>query len=145
MDIETYIPADERMSHNKVKELASNSVEAALQFLIPTIKTLNYQPSTIDHFKSFVELHCFFWAQKPSNLAKADIWTKLEVQKFLPQNLFQQILSQKHPFLYPLPQFLIGNFFFFFFFTAVFLSFISKFNLGFVSCHCNCFLQSTFK
>uniref|UniRef100_A0A0A0K721 Lipoxygenase domain-containing protein n=1 Tax=Cucumis sativus TaxID=3659 RepID=A0A0A0K721_CUCSA len=109
MDIETYIPADERMSHNKVKELASNSVEAALQFLIPTIKTLNYQPSTIDHFKSFVELHCFFWAPKPSNLAKADIWTKLEVQKFLPQNIFQQILSQKHPFLYPLPQFLIAN------------------------------------
>lgn len=109
MELETYVPADERICHNKVKELASNSVEAALQFLIPTLKTLNYQPCTIDHFKSFVELHCFFWAQKPSNLAKADKWTKLQLQKFLPQKLFQQILSQKEPFMYPLPQFLREN------------------------------------
>ncbi|XP_038899354.1 linoleate 9S-lipoxygenase-like isoform X2 [Benincasa hispida] len=102
------VAADERMSYNKVKELASNTVEAALQFLIPILKTLNCQPH-IDHFKSFVELHCFFWAQKPSNLAKADKWTKLQIQKFLPQNLFQHILSQKHPFIYPLPQFLREN------------------------------------
>ncbi|XP_038899357.1 linoleate 9S-lipoxygenase 5-like isoform X4 [Benincasa hispida] len=108
MDLETDVAADERMSYNKVKELASNTVEAALQFLIPILKTLNCQPH-IDHFKSFVELHCFFWAQKPSNLAKADKWTKLQIQKFLPQNLFQHILSQKHPFIYPLPQFLREN------------------------------------
>lgn len=147
MELETYVPADERICHNKVKELASNSVEAALQFLIPTLKTLNYQPCTIDHFKSFVELHCFFWAQKPSNLAKADKWTKLQLQKFLPQKLFQQILSQKEPFMYPLPQFLRGNFFLF---LAIHFSF-SKFNLGLfhviviVSCSLKIFFKKVYK
>lgn len=126
MDSESCVPPDERMSYNKVKELGSNSVEAALQFLIPTLKALNHEPYKVHPFTSFVELHHLFWAQKPTNLAQADPWTQHKLQKFLPQILFQQILSQKHHFIYPLPRLLKGasiliSFFFFLHFICFYV------------------------
>ncbi|XP_022960149.1 linoleate 9S-lipoxygenase-like isoform X1 [Cucurbita moschata] len=100
------VPPDERMRQSKVKGIVSSSVEAALQFLIPTLKAQHY---TINHFNSFVELGRFFWAQKPKNMAQLDQWTTLKLQKFIPQNLFPQILSQKDDFIYPHPHLLKEN------------------------------------
>ncbi|KAG7025475.1 Linoleate 9S-lipoxygenase 5, chloroplastic [Cucurbita argyrosperma subsp. argyrosperma] len=44
------VPPDERMRQSKVKGIVSSSVEAALQFLIPTLKAQHY---TTNHFNSF--------------------------------------------------------------------------------------------
>ena len=108
MELQKCVPPDERMRQSKVKEIVSRSVEAALQFLIPTLKAQHY---TTNHFNSFVELGRFFWAQKPKNMAQLDQWTTLKLQKFIPQNLYPHILSQKDDFIYPHPHLLKGNFF----------------------------------
>ncbi|XP_028798111.1 linoleate 9S-lipoxygenase 5-like, partial [Neltuma alba] len=103
-----YVPADERCSPKKLKELQSKAVQAFVYFVIPELKLLLEEDSD-DEFQSFQEILNLF---SPNRDRKVEGSFKDTIKNTLvPQlaNAITRHASQKSPVHYPLPQIISEN------------------------------------
>ncbi|KAK9282511.1 hypothetical protein L1049_005431 [Liquidambar formosana] len=107
INLDIYVPPDERCSPKKLSEFISNSILAIVHFLIPEAKSLFQQ----DHssFKSFDEIRAMF----SSNRSQAmEGWVAEKLKKLVPDELFRKIThaSKGKPMKFPLPKILADEF-----------------------------------
>ncbi|KAI9120076.1 hypothetical protein K1719_009045 [Acacia pycnantha] len=100
-----YVPADERCSPKKLKELQSKAVQAFVYFVIPELKLLlESDSSSDDTFHSFQEILNLF---SPNRDRKVAGRFRDTIKKTLVPQLAKAITHQaslKSPLRYPLPQ-----------------------------------------
>ena len=104
-----YIPADERCSPKKLKELKSKAVQAFVYFVVPELKSLLEENLSDDTFNSFQEIFNLF---SPNRDRKVVGSFKDTIKNTLVPQLANAIThhaSKKSPLRYPLPQIISGN------------------------------------
>ena len=104
-----YVPADERCSPKKLKELKSKAVQAFVYFVVPELKSLLEENLSDDTFNSFQEIFNLF---SPNRDRKVVGSFKDTIKNTLVPQLANAIThhaSKKSPLRYPLPQIISGN------------------------------------
>ncbi|KDP45238.1 hypothetical protein JCGZ_15103 [Jatropha curcas] len=87
INLDIYVPPDERLSPKQLSEVISNSVQAAAHFLIPEAKSLFKQDSST--FKSFDEIDNLFFSKK-NHAAEGKVTENLK--KLIPDELFKKFI-----------------------------------------------------
>ncbi|KAL9457132.1 hypothetical protein AB3S75_006216 [Citrus x aurantiifolia] len=105
INLDIYVPPDERFSPKKLSEFIGNSIRASLHFLIPEANSLLEKDP---HFRSFDEIRGMFSSNKSR---KVEGWLTKKLQKLLPEQLFKQITraSKGDPMRFPEPQIIANN------------------------------------
>lgn len=105
INLDIYVPPDERFSPKKLSEFIGNSIRASLHFLIPEAKSLLDKDP---HFQSFDEIRGMFSSDK-SRKVEGRLTEKL--QKLVPEHLFNQITraSKGDPMKFPEPQIIASD------------------------------------
>ncbi|ONK57843.1 uncharacterized protein A4U43_C09F4760 [Asparagus officinalis] len=102
INLDFYVPPDERFSPSKLSEFITNSLQAILHFVIPEVKSL-FQG---DHgnFESFEQVTKDLYAGKRSYILEGKVMDKLK--SFLPEELFKEVLrmTKGNPVKFPVPQ-----------------------------------------
>ncbi|KAJ8748171.1 hypothetical protein K2173_000579 [Erythroxylum novogranatense] len=106
INLDIYVPPDERFSPKKLAEVVSRSILAAVHFLIPEVKSVIRNDS--NSFESFEEILDMF-SRKRNQVAEGKTTEKMK--KLLPDNLYQEIThaSQEQHSKFPLPQIIAEN------------------------------------
>ncbi|WCJ37255.1 Linoleate 9S-lipoxygenase [Euphorbia peplus] len=106
INLDIYVPPDERFSPKKLSEFISNSIQAAVHFVIPETKSLLKQDAST--FKSFDEIHDMLTGKKTEAI-DGKVMEKLK--KFVSNELFKQILhaSKEKIKNFSLPQIITEN------------------------------------
>ncbi|KAJ6401580.1 hypothetical protein OIU84_016889 [Salix udensis] len=122
INLDIYVPPDERFSPKKLSEFISNSIQATVHFIIPEAKSLFKQDSS--SFESFDEIHDMFSSKggqavegKVREKLKGKVREKLKgkvsekLKKLVPNVLFKEInYAGKEDLLkFPLPQIVTEN------------------------------------
>lgn len=114
INLDIYVPPDERFSPKKLSEFISNSIQATVHFIITEADSLFKQDSS--SFESFDEIHDMF-SSKRSNAVEGKAKDKLKgkvkerLKKLVPDVLFKEITYAGKEDLakFPLPQIIRGN------------------------------------
>ncbi|KAJ6674451.1 LIPOXYGENASE [Salix viminalis] len=114
INLDIYVPPDERFSPKKLSEFISNSIQATVHFIIPEAKSLFKQDSS--SFESFDEIHDMF-SSKGGQAVEGKVREKLKgkvrekLKKLVPNVLFKEInYAGKEDLLkFPLPQIVTEN------------------------------------
>ncbi|XP_059660015.1 linoleate 9S-lipoxygenase 6-like [Cornus florida] len=106
INLDIYVPPDERFSPKKLSEFTENSIQAAVHFLIPQAKSLFQENSS--SFESFSEIRDLFTSKKYQVVEE---WVTHKLKKLVPDKLFKEIqqTSKENPMDFPLPQIIAGN------------------------------------
>ncbi|XP_021685924.2 linoleate 9S-lipoxygenase 6 [Hevea brasiliensis] len=104
IDLDVYVPSDERFGPKRLSELISNSVRATVHFLIPEASSLLKQGSS--NFKSIEEIRNLFYRKR--NPIKGTVTDK--IKKLVTDELFKEIIhATKESIEFPLPQIITEN------------------------------------
>ncbi|KAI5315368.1 hypothetical protein L3X38_044544 [Prunus dulcis] len=104
-NLDIYVPLDERFSPKKQSEFTSNSIQAALWFLIHEVKFVMQKDS--NHFESFDEIHDMF-SDNQNQVIGGSLKEKLKAM--VPNELFKDITHAiKTPLKFPVPQMIAEN------------------------------------
>ncbi|XP_058094148.1 linoleate 9S-lipoxygenase A-like [Magnolia sinica] len=105
INLDIYIPPDERFSPSKMSEFLSNSIQAIEHFLIPETKALSQQDSG---FESFDQLHDMF-----SGSAALDNWMEVKLKNLVSDKVYREIVRasklRESCMKFPLPQIMAVN------------------------------------
>ncbi|XP_058092518.1 linoleate 9S-lipoxygenase A-like [Magnolia sinica] len=106
INLDIYVPPDERFSPRKMSEFLSNSIQAIVHFLIPEAKSFFQKDS--NSFESFDEMRNMF-----SGSAAPALDRRLEamLKRLVPDKVFGEIVrtSKENPGKFPLPQIISVN------------------------------------
>lgn len=118
INLDIYVPPDERFSPKKLSEFIGNSIRASLHFLIPEAKSLLEKDP---HFRSFDEIRGMFSSNKSR---KVEGWLTKKLQKLVPEQLLKQLTraSKGDPMKFPEPQIIASD-------AAYYLPFLFYFSL----------------
>lgn len=121
INLDIYVPPDERFSPKKLSEFIGNSIRATVHFLIPEAKSLLNQDSS---FQSFDEIRSLFSSNRSQ---KVEGWLTQKLQKLVPEQLFKRIThaSKGDPMTFPEPQIIASNATLNLLFLSIFLCFPS--------------------
>lgn len=105
MNLDIYVPPDERLSPKKLSEVIGYSIQGAVHFLLPEARALLDQDSS---YQSFNEIRNLFSSNR-SQKVEGRLAEKL--QKIVPSALFKRIkhVSKGDPLKFPLPQIIAGG------------------------------------
>lgn len=105
INLDVYVPSDERLNPKKLTELISHSIQAAAQFLVPEAESLVQQDSS--NFESFDEVHNMFSGDR-SQIEEE--WVTAKLKNILPADLLKEVtdLATKNPLKFPSPQIIAG-------------------------------------
>ncbi|KAF3948713.1 hypothetical protein CMV_025324 [Castanea mollissima] len=106
INLDIYVPPDERFSPKKLSEFISNSIQATVHLLIPEAKLLFRQDS--GSFRSFEETSSFFSSNK-NQVVEGQV--KEILKSMVPEKLFNEVIhaSNQNPVKFPLPQIIAEN------------------------------------
>lgn len=105
INLDIYVPPDERFSPKKQSEFASNSIQAVLHFLTHTVESM-IQPDS-NHFESFDEIHDMFSRNKSQVIEGA---LKEKLKAIVPKEFFKDVTHAiKNPLKFPVPQIIAGD------------------------------------
>ncbi|KAM1483448.1 hypothetical protein ACFX15_034701 [Malus domestica] len=105
INLDIYVPPDERFSPKKQSEFASNSIQAVLHFLTHKVESV-IQPGS-NHFESFDEIHDMFSRNK-SQVVEGALKEKLKA--LVPKEFFKEVTHAiKNPLKFPVPQIIAEN------------------------------------
>ncbi|KAJ7961701.1 Lipoxygenase [Quillaja saponaria] len=106
INLDIYVPSDERSSPNKIKELVSKSIKATVHFLVPEAKSILQQSS--GSFESFDEIHNMFSSNR--NQIKGG-WVRENLKKMVPDKLFKEmtLASKNSNVKFPIPRIISEN------------------------------------
>ncbi|XP_077227677.1 putative linoleate 9S-lipoxygenase 4 [Tasmannia lanceolata] len=101
INLDIYVPPDERFSPKKMSEFISNSIGAIVHFLIPEAKSFFQKDRK--NFESFDQLYEMYSHDRRNVI---DSWTADKLKNLVPDRLFREIvkLSKRNPRKFPLPQ-----------------------------------------
>ncbi|KAJ4956296.1 hypothetical protein NE237_013079 [Protea cynaroides] len=102
IDLDIYVPPDERFSPQKMKEFISNSIEDVVHFLIPEAKTLLKNEST-GSFQSFKGIHEMYSNNRNEEL---EGWITEKLKTLVPEELINEIThaTKRQQLKFPTPQ-----------------------------------------
>ncbi|KAL5861543.1 hypothetical protein ACOSQ4_002839 [Xanthoceras sorbifolium] len=105
INLDIYVPPDERFSPKKLSEFIGNAIQASAHFLLPEAKTLLQQDSS---FQSFDEIKEMF---SKTRSQQVEGWLTEKLRKLLPDELFKGIIhaSKGNHLMFPSPQVLTYN------------------------------------
>ncbi|KAJ0977170.1 hypothetical protein J5N97_012644 [Dioscorea zingiberensis] len=106
IDLDFYVPPDERFSPSKLSEFISNSIQSVVHFVIPELTSL--LQGNKEKFKSFDQMIKELYSGGRSRTLEGFIMEKLK--SFLPEDLFKEVVrtTKDNPFKFQLPQ-IIAN------------------------------------
>lgn len=101
-----YVPPDERLSSKKLFEVISNSIQAAVPFLVHGAKSF-FEPGS-SGFESFDEMSYMFSSNRSLIVEE---WISEKLMNALPPKLLKEITYEriKAPFKSPCPQIIAGD------------------------------------
>ncbi|KAL7201185.1 hypothetical protein ACSBR1_032983 [Camellia fascicularis] len=99
--LDVYVPPDERLSPKKLSEFISNSIQAALHFVLPEAKSLFGKES--GNFESFDEIRDLFTSSRNQVV---EGWVAEKLKRMVTPDLFKKITqaSKEKPTEFPLPR-----------------------------------------
>ncbi|KAI9176645.1 hypothetical protein LWI28_005445 [Acer negundo] len=105
INLDIYVPPDERFSPNKLSEFIGNSIQATAHFILPEAKSLLEQDSSV---QSFDEIKKMFSSNRSQ---KVDGWLSEKLHKLVPDELYKGIAhaSKGDHLMFTLPQILTNN------------------------------------
>ncbi|KAK2648964.1 hypothetical protein Ddye_016453 [Dipteronia dyeriana] len=105
INLDIYVPPDERFSPKKLSEFIGNSIQATAHFILPEAKSLLEQDSSV---QSFDEIKEMFSSNKSQ---KVDGWLSEKLHKLVPDELYKGIAhaSKGDHLMFTLPQILTNN------------------------------------
>ncbi|XP_057964766.1 linoleate 9S-lipoxygenase 6-like [Malania oleifera] len=116
INLEVNVPPDEQLSPKKQSVLISNSLQAAVHFLIPELQSLMLQEqystgsSSSSSVGSFDEILDMFSANSKRNLAVEKELLSVLPENKLPDHLFRLVRASKEsPVKFPIPQIIAEN------------------------------------
>ncbi|PKA66701.1 putative linoleate 9S-lipoxygenase 5 [Apostasia shenzhenica] len=104
INLDFYVPPDERFSPAKLSEFISSSVQAVIHFVLPEVKSLFEGNS--GHFDSFGQIAGDLYSGGNGSLVLERIIVE-KLKEYLPEDLFKEVLkaSKDAPSIkFPLPQ-----------------------------------------
>ncbi|XP_043714893.1 linoleate 9S-lipoxygenase 6-like [Telopea speciosissima] len=106
INLDIYVPPDERFSQQKMSEFISNSIEAVLHFLIPETKALyQNQSGSFDSLEKINDIY-----NKRNKVL--DGWVTEQLKKLVPEELIKETTnhaSKQHEVKFPIPQIIQEN------------------------------------
>lgn len=103
IDLDFYVPPDERFSPVKLSEFITHSIQAVLHFVFPEVKSL--LGHDIGNFESFKELTKDLYARphEPS-IVEGVVMEKLK--SLLPKDIYKEVIRvmKENPLKFPVPQ-----------------------------------------
>ncbi|KAK6286742.1 hypothetical protein POUND7_012921, partial [Theobroma cacao] len=105
INLDTYVPPDERFSPKKLSEFIANAIQATAHFLLPEAKSLSHDSSS---FESFDEIRNLY-SDNRSQVMRGTITEKMK--KLVPAELIKQVThaSKQDHIKFPLPQIIRDN------------------------------------
>ncbi|XP_010912798.1 probable linoleate 9S-lipoxygenase 5 [Elaeis guineensis] len=102
INLDFYVPPDERFSPIKLSEFISNSIQAVVHFVIPELKSL-FQGDLLN-FESLDRIKRDLYYDERNRVIEGIVMEKLKV--FLPNDLFKEVNKaiKEHPIKFPVPQ-----------------------------------------
>lgn len=106
INLDTYVPPDERCSPKKLSEFIANAIQATAHFLLPEAKSLPRDSSSFESFGDIRDLY-----SNNRRQAMRGTWVTKEVKKFLPAQLFKDVthVIEEVDIKIPLPQIIRGD------------------------------------
>lgn len=107
INLDFYVPPDERFSHIKLSEFISNSIQAVVHFVIPELKSL-FQGDLLN-FESLDQIKKDFYYNERNQVFESMVMEKLKV--LLPHDLFKKVskMIKEKPIKFPVPQVIAGK------------------------------------
>ncbi|KAL5990959.1 hypothetical protein ACLOJK_011865 [Asimina triloba] len=101
INLDIYVPPDERFSPRKMSEFVSNAINAIVHFLIPEAKSL-LQHADPTHFESVEQILDMFSEGGPRAL---EGWMITKLKKLVPDKVHREIIkiSKENPVKFPVP------------------------------------------
>lgn len=108
INLDFYVPPDERFSPMKLSEFITNSLQAILHFVVPEVKSL--LQGNFRNFESFDQITKDLYAGNRSYILEGIVMEKLKT--FLPEELFKEVvrLAKANPVKFPVPEVIAGKF-----------------------------------
>ncbi|XVE78192.1 hypothetical protein DITRI_Ditri13aG0124200 [Diplodiscus trichospermus] len=105
INLDTYVPPDERCSPKKLSEFIANAIQATAHFLLPEAKSLTHDSTSFESFNEIRDLY----SDNRSPVMKGTATEKMK--KLLPAELFKEIshASKQDHIKFPLPQIIRAN------------------------------------
>ncbi|XVF81301.1 hypothetical protein PTKIN_Ptkin15bG0144400 [Pterospermum kingtungense] len=105
INLDTYVPPDERFSPKKLSEFIANAIQATAHSLLHEAKSLFHDSSTFDSFDEIQDLY----ADNRSKVMKGMV--TMSMKKLLPAELAKEInhVSKQDHIKFPLPQIIRGD------------------------------------
>lgn len=121
INLDVYVPPDERLSPKKLSELIGNAVQATAHFIIPAAKSFLEKDSSF--FQSFDEIKEMYSKKRSQKL---DGLLTEKLHKLLPDELVKAIThaSKGNHLMFPTPQVLTGDAVFCLFYIISFSCFL---------------------
>lgn len=105
INLDIYVPPDERFSPNKMSEFISTSIQAVLHFMIPEAKSLFQKDSNT--FQSFYQIRDMFSDYRRPGL---ESWILDKVKTLVPEHISKEFVRlSKQTAKFPLPQIIAEN------------------------------------
>ncbi|OVA04601.1 Lipoxygenase [Macleaya cordata] len=106
INLDIYVPPDERFSPMKMSEFISNSIRAIVHFFVPEAKSLLQQNSS--HFESFSEIRDVFVKNRNRIL---EGWMIEKLKTLVPDELLKEIhrACKENSSKFPIPQIIAEN------------------------------------
>ncbi|XWS36628.1 hypothetical protein CRYUN_Cryun20dG0101300 [Craigia yunnanensis] len=105
INLDTYVPPDERCSPKKLSEFIANTIQTTAHFLLPEAKSLSHDSSSFESFDEIRDLY----SDNRSQVMKGTVTEKMK--KIIPAELFKEIThaSKQDDIKFPLPQIIRAN------------------------------------
>lgn len=106
INLDFYVPPDERFSPIKLSEFITISLQAIIHFVIPEVKSLFHRDR--GNFESFEEVTKDLFAGRQSHHIEGMVMNKLKT--FLPEELYKEVIrmTKENPVKFPVPQVIAG-------------------------------------
>ncbi|TXG55701.1 hypothetical protein EZV62_020957 [Acer yangbiense] len=105
INLDIYVPPDERFRPKKLSEFIGNSIQATAHFILPEAKSLLEKDSSVQSFNEIKEMFSSNRSQK------VDGWLSEKLHKLVPDELYKGIAhaSKGDHLMFTLPQILSNN------------------------------------
>ena len=106
INLDFYVPPDERFSQSKLSEFIANSLQAILHFVVPEVKS--FFQGDLSSFESFDQVTKDLYAGKRSCVLEGMVMERLKT--YLPEELFKEVIrmTKENPVKFPVPQVIAG-------------------------------------
>ncbi|KAL0921117.1 hypothetical protein M5K25_008154 [Dendrobium thyrsiflorum] len=108
INLDFYVPPDERFSPTKLSEFISSSIQAVIHFVLPELTSL-LKGSNIINFESFDQISKDLYTRRNIQSRRANVERIIleKLKEFLPEDIFKEVIKiAKHSptIKFPIPQ-----------------------------------------